>query len=174
MQEAAKKRSLQEITEQLLQRLWRIDEADGEISEECIVDLEALETEQAEKIDRILFVVEDYEAKAYALKQRAQALSAHARRMHKDADWLKQYIIQSMEATKISKIECENHPMVSIRLNPPSLGIDDPQVLISEDEGRFVEEYIEHRIDKKSLKEALKAGEHVPGAYLFRNKKLVY
>ncbi len=169
-----RKRTLKQIAEDLLERLWQIDDADGEVSDELADELDGLDDEYRDKIDRVLTVVDNYRAKQDVLSSRGRALQNHAKRIKKEADWLERYALESMRATGIDKLECADHPAVSVRVNPPAVHIFDEVVLTGHDDGRFIVEKLERRPDKTAIKKAIDAGEKVPGAELRRSCKLVF
>jgi hypothetical protein len=175
--QAPKKRTLVEITEALLQNLWQIDLEYGEVTDELAEELDRLEEAQARKIDSILMVVDDYEAKAASLIKRADTLAKHAKRLRRESEWLKKYVIHSMEATKLTKIECEDHPLVSIRLNPPSVVVDNEEEFLKDPNSvkrGFVREKVRRLLHKTGIRQAMERGEEVEGAAIIRRKKLVF
>ncbi len=169
-----RKRTLHHIVQELLERLWQIDDAEGEVSDDLAGELDELEVEYCDKIDRILSVVDNYRAKQDVLSRRAKALQNHSKRIKKEADWLERYALDSMRATGVNKLECKDHPVVAVRVNPPAVHIFDETVLAGHDEGRFIVERVERRPDKTAIKKAIDTGDRVPGAELRRSYKLVY
>ncbi len=122
-------------------------------------------------------LVGDFEAKAIAVAKFARNLEAEAdaisdaiKAMHERASAtanragiLRKYLMDSMVATGIRKVACP-YFVVSVHNNPPAV--------IIEDEDRIPQRFWVRpspppmRIDKVALKNAIKAGEKVPGAHI--------
>jgi hypothetical protein len=166
--EPARKRSLQDIVTELLESIWQIDDAEGELSPELEADLDSLEEAFSDKVDKCLLVRQDMMAKADALKARSRVLSTHAKRLSKNADWLKDYIHSNMLRLKLKKISTENFPLVSVARTQTAVVIFDEDAFIKAygDDPALVKTKIEKKPIKATIKDKLESGASLEGATL--------
>lgn len=158
---------LYEITNIFAEFAYRLDQAETpEDLEACQVALQGIEYSFDEKIENIAKVVRNIEAESKAYKEEEQRLKAKKQSAEKKVEFLKQYMFDSMEFLGKEKVQAGVFT-VSIRNNGPSV-----QVL---DEASIPEEYFieqEPKLDKTSIKNAIKQGKEVPGAELIRTRSL--
>src|SRR5690606_37456223 len=100
------------------------------------------------------------EATTTAMREAEKRIAERRRSAEERIKWLKNYLLTNMQACGISRIDA---PEFSIRrqLNPPSVKVADERALPP----RFLRQPPPEP-DRAAIKEALLAGEDVPGAYL--------
>lgn len=168
-----KKRSLSEILDEYQELMWRIDDQDGEITEDIYDELEAADAEVTTKINGCLLVREKLEAQAELFKTKAKRMSDYSKSLARRADWLKNYVHTAMHRMNIKKIEnLDDFAWVQIRRTAPKLNIISEEDFTRRywDKEEFVE--LDPKIRKHEVKAALRAGEKVEGAELIENEAL--
>lgn len=141
---------------------------DPDMDPQAVEDtLEGLGGELEEKADSLACVIKDLEADALAMKKEADALAQRAKSRTARAERLREYLFQQMRLVGLRKIETSRN-RISIRKTPPSLRLEDAP--------RFLEWARENRpdllrekppeLDKSAVRDALKAGDPLPGAKL--------
>lgn len=113
------------------------------------------------KGDSIIAVLRTLETRGEAAKAEAKRLAEHARRAERNADKLKEYVVRCMEQAGVKKLDCHLGSM-SIRNRPNSVIVTDETVLPAQ----YVRLVQTTAPDKKAIKDALEAGEDIPGADL--------
>lgn len=157
-----KKRSLHDLVEEYREFLWHIEDNDGVIEEAWFKQLDQLDVAFTEKVDRCLWVAEEFEAQAEQYKRRADALAQHAKALKARGKRLKDNVKLSMDKLGLKKLSTETYPAVRIQKSNPTLFVLD--------ERSFVRDYVgtdlvrtEHKIEKREtlalLKEQIKDGE---------------
>jgi len=131
--------------------------------------LESISGDIEEKSINVAMFVRNLEASADAIEMQVQAMNERAAAIRKKADHVRDYLRANMEHAKLQKIESPFF-VLSIRKNPPSVIIDDekqipPSFLTTP-------EPPQPRLDKTKVKDALKAGQVVPGAHLEQKTRL--
>jgi len=138
-------------------------------------DLDAF-TEIEERIERsaatiqqkaisIAAMIQEYEAAATAAEAEADRIMAHARAATSRAKWLKDYLVNNLQALGVHRIQTPTM-LVAIRKSPPAVEVLDEEQ-IPDAFKRVVQS-----IDKSLLRTALMTGEVVPGAHLVRGSHL--
>lgn len=141
----------------------------GEATEEHLSDtMEMIEGEFQEKALNVAQFVRSLAPSVEAIDAEIKRLQARKKAIVSKADWFKDYMKRNMEASEISKIECDLFT-VSLRR-----GV---QVAVVDDIGKLPDEFVEVKSsiqpDKKGLLKALKAleeGETIEGAHISRNE----
>lgn len=125
------------------------------------------------KAQNVAFVIRNMESMAEQIKAAEVAMAARRKAIENRAENVRKYLLDSMTATQISKIECPYFKM-AIQQNPPALFIDDeesiPQSFWRDPDP--VPPPIRY-VDKAAVKAALKTGQIVPGAHIERGTRLV-
>ena len=153
---------LYEIVEQHRQLLNLIKE--GEIPEEAIADtLEGIEGEITAKAESIICALKEMQAEEAALKAEAAALEARAAVKKKAAERMKQYLLTSMQAVGVDKIETPKC-YVKVAATPAKVVIEDAEALYSLRPDLFTTKAPEP--SKTAIGALLKAGEEVIGCRL--------
>lgn len=140
---------------------------DQDVDFQAVMDtLEGIGGEFKAKADNIACVVKGLSAQADALKTESEALARRGKAASARADRLREYLFRQMRLAGISRIET-NRNVIFIRKTPEALRF--------EDEGAFLRWAAEHpeylrqkppEIDKSAVKDAIKAGESLPGVAL--------
>lgn len=125
----------------------------------------ALETKAA----NVVMVARSLEALAGAIKAEEESMAARRKALDKRAGWLREYVLQSMQACGMQKIEAPQF-RISVRANPEAVDVFDaaqvPAAFMRQPEPP------PPAIDKTAIKKALAAGQDVPGARLVRGHRL--
>ena len=144
--------------------------AELDLDAETIVDtLEGLSGDLETKAQNVAFFARNLESTAAAIKQAEADMAARRKAMENRADGLKRYVFESMKLAGIEKIECP-HFRLSIKNNPAAVEIFEPGLVPAS----FMRtpEPPPPAPDKTAIKEALKAGQDVPGARLTSSQRL--
>ena len=144
--------------------------AELDLDAETIVDtLEGLSGDLETKAQNVAFFARNLESTAAAIKQAEADMAARRKAMENRADGLKRYVFESMKLAGIEKIECP-HFRLSIKNNPAAVEIFEPGLVPAS----FMRtpEPPPPAPDKTAIKEALKAGQDVPGARLTSGQRL--
>jgi hypothetical protein len=115
------------------------------------------------------FVIRNLEAGAAAIKQAEEQMASRRKAMENRVKMLQQRLKDGMEMAGVSKLECP-YFAISIAKNPAAVEIlDERQIPI---EFMKIPEPPPATPDKTAIKEALKAGQDVPGAKLTQGTRL--
>lgn len=158
-----------EITEQF-RGLAALEDSD-ELPPEVIADtLEGLLGDFEEKTVAVAKFILSLEAAAEDIKEAADAMAKRAARLEKRAESVRAYLLLQMQA--IDWRQKINRPdiVISRRNNPVAVFVADEK---SVPEKFWVQpDPPPKRLDKKTIKEALQAGEEVPGAFLEAGERI--
>jgi len=142
--------------------------ADLDLPEEVVADtLESLQYPLEQKATNVAMFVRNLEATADAIREAEGEMAKRRKALETRAANVREYLKANMIRAGIQKIECPLFKL-AIRDNPPSVVID----------GEVPAEYMRQpeppppAPDKKAIAEALKAGQHVPGAHIARTQRL--
>ena len=142
----------------------------GDLDPQLIVDtLESLDGELNDKAVAVAQFSRNIEATAAAVREAGKAMLDRAARLEKRAESIRNYLLFQMEFAQVSKIECPWFT-IAIRKNPPAVIIDDEAAV--PDQFKVTPEPPAPRPDKALIRDALKAGEDVPGARLVQSERL--
>lgn len=123
-------------------------------------------------ITKLIRLIDDKRAQIFCEEARLKGLYEDAKdrreAKQKRIDWLTNYVINSMSALDIKKLEYPEFD-VSIRNNPASVVIDSEAEIPSD----FKKVVTKESPDKKAIKEALTSGEEVAGCKLVQTRRLV-
>ena len=158
--------SLYEITAEYLQAFDRlvVDEETGEILNWEIVD--AIAGDFDNKVESIACFIKNQLAFTAALKAEEEALIGRRKSAERQVENMKKYLTACMNAVNKDKIETTKYK-VSFR-NSTSVSIDDVDEIPIE----YIVETVTAKPDKTAIKDAIKAGEIVPGASLAENRNI--
>ena len=143
---------------------------DSELDDQTIADtLEGMAGAIEVKAQNVAFVIRNTEAMAEQIKQAEEAMQKRRKAMENHAARLRAYLLANMQTTGITKIEGCAYFNISLRNNPESVVIDA--------ESQLPEQFMRvvpatYSPDKTAIKEAIKAGQEVPGAHLTRTQSL--
>jgi hypothetical protein len=136
-----------------------VDEETGEITEEAAKALEELSIARAEKLENVALAYKMEMAFAESVKAERQALEKRQRQAERKAEWLKQYMQNSLQGEKFETPKV----VVSYRKS---------QSVLIYDIGALPGEYLRYKDpepDKTKIKNAIKDGASVPGAAIVEN-----
>ena len=146
--------TLFEINQQIINAIeFGCDPETGEIIDAAALD--ALEMAKEEKTENIILLIKDLTAENKAISEEEQALAKRRRAGENRVEWLKNYLMASLDGEKFKTPRCS----ASYR-KTASVSIIDESAIPSE--------YIRTKTEpnKMAIKDALKAGETIPGATL--------
>ena len=129
-------------------------------------NLDKLKATVAEKFLACKMFADGQRSKAQSLKDLAKAMTESAKAMEKKAERIERYMLERAKANG-GEIATDSIT-VKVRKCPPSVDIfceqDIPEC--------YWREKVVRSVDKTAIKDALKAGEYVPGAALVTNEKV--
>ena len=160
---------------QLFDRFDEISKLDGDTEEykQAWFDtLSGIEEGFEVKAENIGAYIKELTAAAKYLKAEEEVLSKRRKAKEKQAEWLKKYLLESMQAIGRKKID---RPMavLSIRTNPESVRFEDENAFITLCQKNGSEDYLRYKkpeINRSAVKEALQRGEKIEGASLIRTQ----
>jgi len=160
--------ALYQIAEQY-RELDKLSDSDDLPAEVIRDTLEGLVGDLEGKATNVAMFTRNLDATADAIDEAAKAMQARARRIRNRAEAVRAYLLFNMQATGIRKIESP-HFTLAIRTNPPAVVIRDDAEL--PDEFMVQPPPPPPKPDKKKLAAALKAGQHIDGAWLEQGERL--
>jgi len=116
------------------------------------------------KAERTACVIRNLEAEAEAIRAEEKRLAARRRALEGSVDRLKSYLKMNMETSGLDKIKSSLFT-ISIQNNPPSLKVDES--LLPDDFW-----IVERKPDTAKVKDALKSGATIDGAWLEQGRSL--
>ncbi len=160
--------ALYELSHNYLQALAFLTDPDNELPDDVIADtLEALSCEWEDKAINVAKFMRNLEVTALAMKEAEQQMASRRKAFENRVQGLKDYLKFHLERTGITQIDSPWFRL-SIQNNPPAVEVFN-ESLIPE---AFKEQVITVKISKGKIKEALKAGQEVPGAVLTQGSRL--
>lgn len=144
--------------------------ADLDMPDDVVRDtLESISGDLEAKAVNVAQFVRNLESSAEQIKAAEKAMSDRRKAIENRADRVRQYLLDNMIATGITKIECPYFKL-TVRDNPPAVVINEP--------GLIPASYMTDppppppAPDKTLIKKAIQDGFEVPGAHLTRGKRL--
>jgi hypothetical protein len=160
--------TLYEIGHQYLAALDALTDPEADLPMQAIADtLEGIEGQLQDKAVNVAKFLRNLEAAAEAIKAAEDRMAKRRRALEGRAKWIKDYLKGNMEVSGITKIESPWF-VLSVQKNPPAVEIIDERAIPD----FFRTEVVTVTLDKQALKEALKAGEEVPGARMVNGTRL--
>jgi hypothetical protein len=144
--------------------------ADMDLDDATIADtLESMSGDLEVKATNTAFFVRNLEASAAAIKEAEAQMAARRKAIENRAARIKDYLLASMMVAGVQKIECP-HFKLAVRENPPSVEVYEPGLIPA----AFMRQPDPPppAIDKTAIKDAIKAGQEVPGCKLTRGMRL--
>ena len=178
---------LYELTNDFAQPFERFDEiskldGDAEEYKQAWFDtLSGIEEEFEVKAENIGAYIKELTAAAKYLKAEEEALSKRRKAKEKQAEWLKKYLLESMQDIGRKKID---RPMavLSVRNCPESVKFQDEKAFVDACMRSGHDEYLRYKtpeIDRTVVKEVLQRGNKsdseyltLSGAYLARDQRI--
>lgn len=155
----AKKRTLVDIVQEYEGLLNHIEENAGEVEDALLEELNNCDAALADKVDKVLFVRDKFEAQASMYKDRGKRLVQHAKSLQNRADKLHELVRTSLIQLGVRKLSTESYPMIFLR---DTKGIEIPKegLFISTFAGDADKAFIEYtaKIRTQRIKEWLKEG----------------
>jgi len=150
---------IKEEIRHLLENLYTEADEDGCVSDETMAALEALNEAKEDKMESIALYYKEMQAEADAIKAEAENLANRAKSTQKKADSLKAYLSRILQEDGMEKFSTAR-VKVTFRSSEA--------VIVDEDNvsKTYLKKNIKYVPDKTAIKEALKAGKKVKGAYL--------
>lgn len=141
-----------------------------EIDERTLLDtLEGLAGTLEIKATNVALYQQNVQAFADMAKDASKKLAERASRIQRKADSIKAYLQGCLEAAQITKVESPELTL-SIKKNPPALVISSAESI---PEKFMIQPPTPPKApDKAAIKEAIKAGESVPGCHLEQGQRL--
>lgn len=160
--------ALYQIADNYLADIRDLDDED--LDEQSFLDkLKSLGGDLDAKATATAMYVKNLEAAADAIKQAEKAMAERRKTKESKASKVKEYLLENMLRTGITKIECP-HFVLSVRKNPPSV-----DVLMQDqipDEYFDIPDPLPPTLNKKRLADDLKAGVVIEGARLTQGNSL--
>ena len=171
---------LYELTNDFAQLFEQFDEIselgdDTEEYQQAWFDtISGIEEEFEVKAEQIAAYVKALKAEAEALKAEEAFLAKRRKTKEKQAERLKKYLLESMQAIGRKKID---RPMavLSVRTCPESVRFGDEKAFIDACMNSGHDEFLRYKtpeIDRAAVKEVLQRGGKVEGAYLARDQRI--
>lgn len=168
---------LYELTNDFTQLFDQFDEISSmdnaeEFKQAWFDTLSGIEEEFEVKAENIGAYIKELTAAAKYLKAEEEVLSKRRKAKEKQAEWLKKYLLDSMQAIGRTKID---RPMavLSIRTNPESVHFEDENAFITLCQRNGSDDYLRYKapeINRSAVKDALQAGQKIEGASLIRTQ----
>ncbi len=157
---------LYEYTDQYLQAMNELHDLD--LPDDVVTDtLNSLKGDLEIKSKNIASYIQNMDASAGMLKKHEQEIKIKRLAMEKRNDWLKNYLLQNMQATGITEIACD-YFTIKQRKNPPAVWIVNEAIIPD----KYKTEITVTKIDKKAISEDLKNDLSVDGAELHQGVRL--
>lgn len=152
----------------LLTQMEEQMEETGEISDELMNDLSDLKAEKDEKIEAIALYYKEKAAEASAIDEEAKKLTERARVAKNKAESLKGFLstiltMDGQEKFETSRVKVSYRKSESVKIE------GDDWMNIPK---KYVTKKITFAADKVALKEDLKAGKKIKGAWLETNRNI--
>jgi hypothetical protein len=109
------------------------------------------------------------DATAAAVREAGKAMLERAQRLEKRAQSIRDYMLFQLQFAQVRRIESPWF-VIQVKRNPPAVVIDDEKAIPSD--YFTVPEPPAPRPDKVLIRDALKAGEDVPGCRLVQSDRL--
>lgn len=142
-----------------------IIDAEGVVSPELEKKLDEMGLALRDKAEGIIRWTLNLDGKQEAIDKEIARLQKLKKATKGLRERLEGYVEGCMKTADIKKIELDTIEIAVVK-NPPSVEVEDNKALPAQ----FIETITTHRVDKKAILAALKAGESVTGARLVTDK----
>lgn len=159
--------ALYQLADQYLQILEKSDEVENDADFNLLLD--SITGDLKEKATNVAMYIRNLEATAESIKKAEVEMSARRKALESKSDRIKQYLLENMNRTGISKIECP-YFKIAVRDNPESLVVDIGAQI--PDEYYKLPPPPEKVLDKVALKKDIKEGLIVDGCRLERKQRI--
>lgn len=144
--------------------------AELDLDEQTVADtLDSLAGDLQTKAVSVAAVARNLEATADAIRDAEKAMADRRKALERRAEGLRAYLLRNMLDTGIKRIECPQFVM-AVKASPPAVDVFDAAQVPAE----FMRqpEPPPAAPDKVAIRDALKAGQDVPGARLVTGQRL--
>lgn len=141
------------------------DEETGELDESTVAALSAFLADSQDKIEASALFVRELEAEAELVAQESQAMAARSKSIKRHAERIKAFMLPALEVLG-GKVKA---PRVTVSLRTSkAVEVADENALPE----AFKQEVVTVKIDKIKIKDAITAGQEVPGACIVERKSV--
>lgn len=156
---------LYEINAALEELLDQTDPETGELT--CDLEqLEALMMERDERLEGLALYIKNSDAEAKAIRDEEKALAERRRSLENKAERAKGFLMEQLAGEKFAT------PRVTVSYRKSEQVVVSMEFFTIDANERFLR-YKDPEADKTAIKNALKAGETVPGAELVSNTNMI-
>ena len=155
---------LYEINEMYRRWAEKIEEQDGEVTPEDMVEIEQIEADFTEKAESYAVIIQEQKAAMDMLDAEMDRLGKRYDRYKKTAEWLKERLASAMTENGKDKVETGKF-LLSFRKSK-RIQIDDEAVIPEE----FFE--VKRKPMKAEIKKAIEAGQAVAGCQIVEERNL--
>lgn len=141
---------------------------DGELSEDSIAALDALNLSLHQKVEGYAFVGAEDRACAEALRKLAKTYENRAKAREAAADRRDEWLLHQMKLLGTDRIDTQT-AKATIALNPPSLEVNDG-VRVEDIDAEYL--IVDRKLDKRKVLAAIKAGAQIAWARVVRGERL--
>ena len=168
---AEKKRTLDDITRELQEVLWRIDEGDGVLDDDLERSLDECEEEFEVKVNSILWVMEKQAAMSERLQSRSRALLAKAKTIEREHKRLQEYLLRHLMQLGVDRLTTKDYT-VGVYKSPDKVSIEDLDAFLEAHQSTsLVRAKVKLEPVMGEIKIALKEGKTVTGCTLITGRK---
>lgn len=161
--------SLYEINKQIEEAFAKaIDPETGEISEEAIELINALQMEKDAKIENVALWHKNTVADIKAIADEIKALQDRKKRLEAKQAWMDKYLESALNGQKFETPKVAITYRKSTTVEIP----DVPKFVRYYSDTDYVIEKVDYAPDKAAIKEAIKAGESIEGAALVEHQNM--
>lgn len=155
------------IAQEFLDLLNEIEELEGELTPELEERLKINEANMAKKMEGYCKLILWYDTQILAAKSEKERLDKLIKRSERSQQWLKDAILNVMNATgKLNGVSAGTFTVGTRKSTAVNI-IDESAI-----PARYAREVVTVKIDKTAIKDAIKNGEEVPGALLVERRLL--
>lgn len=137
---------------------------DGAVDPEIAAEFAAIEDQLAAKFAACCRIVRNLESLSDACVQEAQRLKKKSDAAERRIAGLKDFIKWNLDAIGEKKLVCDELFTVAIQQSPPSTVIENLELVPHE-----FDKVLERQVSISAIRDALKAGQDVPGAKLVQS-----
>jgi hypothetical protein len=123
-------------------------------------DLEELQADREQKWDNIACFIKDQQALAESIRNEEQALARRRKKLETKTEYLKNYLLSSMQAADTKKVETARNAL-SIRKSKSVKVLNEDEI-----PQQFWKTKTATILSKTDIAKAIKEGQNVPGAIL--------
>jgi uncharacterized protein Yka (UPF0111/DUF47 family) len=154
--------SLYEISSTYLAALSALTDPEQDIDAQTISDtMEGLDGTFEDKAINVAKYIADLEHQADGIREAAKRQKARYESLENKADRLRRYLLDNLQATGKTNINAPDIA-VSVAKTPARVVVDDEQMIPTD----YFRKKVTEELNKTKLKEALSAGQSIPGAHL--------